>query len=242
MKTPEVIFFDLDETLIRNTGEPGASFHKIYHAYPNLLEPANYDAFMAALMTNASQLWQTMFEGDKTGSSQMIAAIATALEQSTGAGHLADEFFEHFVSTARACTKLNPNALLVLDQLRGRGLKAGIITNGIDTLQMAKIDQHRLSNHVDAVIVSEHARAHKPSPEVFRYAMEKIGTTADEAWHVGDHLTNDISGALDTGMVAVHYYQDRSLEDVEAEYLTARIRPHYSIGDLADILNLVESV
>jgi putative hydrolase of the HAD superfamily len=43
----------------------------------------------------------------------------------------------------------------------------------------------------------------KPHPEIFEYALNKLGVSADEAVFVGDNAVADIAGAQGAGMRAI---------------------------------------
>jgi putative hydrolase of the HAD superfamily len=49
------------------------------------------------------------------------------------------------------------------------------------------------------VVVSSRAGAAKPSPRPFQLALEALGATAAEAWHVGDS-PEDEAGARAAGL------------------------------------------
>jgi putative hydrolase of the HAD superfamily len=236
----DTVFFDLDETLIRNTGDAGKTFFDVYQSYPDTLDPSAFDQFMTTLFANARDRWDNMFQQDETPKSIMIGGFVKAVESVGGDSRIANDFFERFISAGKANTLLTQDAVDTLDRLRARGKKVGIITNGLEAMQLAKIDQHSLAEHVDVVVVSEQARAHKPSKVVFNYALSRVGGNPETTWHVGDHLTNDIAGAKGAGMVAVHFYNEKPLSEVEKEYRETEIEPHFSIAALADVLDLMD--
>jgi len=53
------------------------------------------------------------------------------------------------------------------------------------------------------MFTSEDARSYKPRKELFEYALEKTGLSADEVIHVGDSLSSDVGGAGSAGIRAV---------------------------------------
>ncbi len=95
-----------------------------------------------------------------------------------------------------------PAAFTVLEELSGR-YKLGLITNGEDSIQGNKILSSGISHYFDAITISGAEGIHKPSPEIFRLTLDRMGISSDEAVYVGDHWVNDITGALGAGMLAV---------------------------------------
>ena len=59
------------------------------------------------------------------------------------------------------------------------------------------------------IFTSEDARAYKPNPEMFRYALCQTGLSSEEAVHVGDSLDSDVSGARAAGIRAICLNRDQ---------------------------------
>jgi 2-haloalkanoic acid dehalogenase type II len=55
----------------------------------------------------------------------------------------------------------------------------------------------------EAVITSETAKAYKPNPRIFRYALKTFGKKAGEAVYVGDTPATDFPGAASLGILTV---------------------------------------
>jgi len=99
-----------------------------------------------------------------------------------------------------------------LDLLRGMrealGLKVGIITNisdGItdaDILRLLKEAGFLSFIEVTAIVTSDDAKARKPSAEIYLYAAERIGLSAQECLYIGDDL-NEVLGAQKVGMAGI---------------------------------------
>lgn len=99
---------------------------------------------------------------------------------------------------------LNDEAIQVLKELRSRGLRLGIITNGPILLQHRKLDVCGVRPLVDVAVVSCEENVHKPSPEIFRRAASRLGVPCRNCLFVGDHPINDIQGAQSAGMKPVY--------------------------------------
>lgn len=95
---------------------------------------------------------------------------------------------------------LYDDALPVMEQLRGHGLKLGLVSNGGRELHDL-VAHHRLE--VDCAIAS---RAHgwtKPHPTIFQAALDVLGVAAGAAVMVGDSVEDDVDGAIAVGMRAL---------------------------------------
>jgi putative hydrolase of the HAD superfamily len=83
------------------------------------------------------------------------------------------------------------------------------------------------------VLISDGEGVSKPDPEIFRRALERLGTNASDAVFVGDHPDVDVSGARAAGMKAV-WRRDRTVSrTVEADAIIEEL------GELLPLLGVV---
>ncbi len=230
-KLPLIVFFDLDETLVQNTSDFVAILDSVLTERFPEIGSAERRGFMAALRRSAESNWQNMFSADSkrpVGNAWFGAAFETIGQPY----HHGEQFATCFVEKASAATRIIDQALETLDFIRDRGIKTGVITNGFTQLQFAKLKTHKLMEHLDFPVASQQAGAHKPDPRVFNYALDLAKLPADCAWHVGDHLKNDVSGAKSVGMTAVHF--DPDLQEAVASEADYRIS---QLSELQSLLN-----
>jgi putative hydrolase of the HAD superfamily len=69
--------------------------------------------------------------------------------------------------------------------------------------------------YFETLTVSEEVGVKKPNPEIFRYALQKAGATAEESLMIGDEMAVDIDGARAAGMDQVLF--NPSGQPVEGE-------------------------
>ena len=95
----------------------------------------------------------------------------------------------------------------LLEWLRDEGLKVGVLSNTVwprawheDIFVRDGID-----HLIDAAVYTSEIPWTKPAPQAFQAAMEAVGVSDPAACvYVGDRLFDDIFGARQAGMVAVH--------------------------------------
>jgi putative hydrolase of the HAD superfamily len=114
---------------------------------------------------------------------------------------------EEITSMLRAFRAHKPNLWLpyetsqVLRQLRTEGWRLAILTNGLPSVQKAKIEALALEPMVDHVIYAETVtRRGKPDPAVFYEALNRIDLPADRCVVFGDDPMTDIKGARAAGL------------------------------------------
>ncbi len=93
--------------------------------------------------------------------------------------------------------ELYEDVLPVLAALRGHGLRLGLISN--TSRDLAAFVRH-FDLDVDAWISSGSHGKVKPSPTIFRAALELLGAVAEETAMIGDSPADDVDGARALGL------------------------------------------
>jgi putative hydrolase of the HAD superfamily len=107
---------------------------------------------------------------------------------------------EMFAEERRARPIVFEETFEILDRLKGR-YKLLLLTNGAPDLQQEKLDGvPELAGYFERIVISGTYGEGKPSPAIFRYAMDLLGIDATEGIMVGDKLTTDILGSNRVGM------------------------------------------
>lgn len=113
----------------------------------------------------------------------------------------ADLLINTFKNDPQMYEKL-PGALHMLDELRKRKFRLGVISNFDDTLKEA-LDKQQLSDYFEFIVTCKDAMAEKPDGRIFRHALRVAGVEAEEAVHVGDDVERDFHAARRVGMQAL---------------------------------------
>lgn len=90
----------------------------------------------------------------------------------------------------------------LLDTLRERGLKLGLVSNAIDPPDLLHRDLAELgvAQRLDVAVFSSEIGRRKPDPAIFGYALDRLGVDPERALMVGDKVAIDIAGAAALGM------------------------------------------
>lgn len=98
---------------------------------------------------------------------------------------------------------LDERLIALIDQLRARGLRLGLLSN--DSLALAdKLAALDLYRHFDAVIISAQIGALKPEPEAFRAIADALQVSLPECIFIDDNTVN-VDGAKSIGMCGIRY-------------------------------------
>jgi putative hydrolase of the HAD superfamily len=123
----------------------------------------------------------------------------------------------------------------LLDALRSRGLRTGLVSNAFDPGWLLRNDLERmgLAERLDAAVFSSEVGKRKPHPSIFAAALELLGLEPERALFVGDRRYEDVRGAKEVGMTTVQALWFRADEDERG------LDPDYEAFTQMDVLNVV---
>ncbi len=104
----------------------------------------------------------------------------------------------------RAVT-VDADAVPTLSWLGDRGIKRGLCSNAPFPPEMMRrqVSSNGIADLVDAIVFSSEVGKRKPSFELYRAALDAIGTEPDRTLFVGDRVREDFEGPAALGMRAV---------------------------------------
>jgi putative hydrolase of the HAD superfamily len=140
-------------------------------------------------------------------------------------GELLDDYLSQF---KHYCTPF-PNLKSMLNELKKKGMRLGLITNGYGVFQYETIKALEIKDYFDTIMISEMEGLRKPDPLLFERAAERLNVKIEECMFVGDHPKNDVEAAMNSGILAVWKTSPHWNEAEAADYI---------ITDLSE-LNLI---
>jgi putative hydrolase of the HAD superfamily len=97
------------------------------------------------------------------------------------------------------------------EALKSNGHRLHVVTNGVRDPQLRKIAALGLTAFIDELVTSDVARAYKPDPAIFQFALRATGAPAAESWMIGDSLLRDVLGAQGVGMRTAWFHANDAL-------------------------------
>jgi len=214
------VLFDLDGTLCQHEQAIEPVFH------------GAFDDIGVEPMGEPTELWAAMdeiteFESETAQLADGIASVAANRERELDARAWAEAFVARL--DWRDVTLL-PGAEMALAAARANG-PVGLLTNGPEARQSAKLDALGLDGTFDPVVYAGELDRRKPHAEPFERAIEVLGLVPERVLYVGNSLEHDVVGARDAGLPVA--WLDTDGDESGEHRPTHRLR---SIDELADVL------
>jgi len=134
-----------------------------------------------------------------------------------------DRFLEAEHDAWKPARQLAANTHPLLEALRERGLKLGLVSNAFDPgwLLHRDLEHMGLAERLDFSVFSSEVGMRKPHPAIFERALEVLHVAPENALFVGDRLFEDVRGAAELGMTTVQalwYRADAHPDGAEPDY------------------------
>lgn len=142
-----------------------------------------------------------------------------------------------FIQEGLNTVPLYEGAKETIATLKENGKKLALITNSERPWIEAPLAFHDIKKYFDVIVPGDEIKNHKPDPESFLYALEKMGGIPKETVVMGDGHT-DILGGRAANMDTILFYPKENEKFYKKEYLLS-FEPTYCVENFGDILNLI---
>ena len=240
-KPPRAILFDLDDTILSAYAQRGNAWLTVADRFATDLAPLPAAEAADEIDNFATSFWADA-DRHRRGRLNTLAArreiVAGAFGmlarrgRPTPAAAVADRLADAFSEYRDRQMHLFPDAHRVLDTLRVRGIRLGLVTNGERAVQRAKIERFDLARRFDHVQIEEEHGFGKPEERAYTHALGALGVAPEATWMVGDHLEWDVAAPQRLGIFAIWY-------DPDGDGLPrgSAIQPDRIIRTLAELLS-----
>lgn len=205
-RTPQVVLFDLDDTLFAHRAAVDGAIEQT-RARLGLTGDADGAAEALRWTELEERHYHRYLAGELDYVGQRRARARDFLQpygiELTDAE--AEAWFEDYLAGYRGRFVLHDDALPCLDLLQRRvpHIRFGIITNGDEAFQTAKLAALGIADRIEHLITSGAFGVVKPDPRIFLHACDRFGVAPSCAVVVGDRLGTDAIGAARAGLAGV---------------------------------------
>jgi putative hydrolase of the HAD superfamily len=192
----EAVLFDWGGTLT-----PWRTIDQVeeWRSLASVAAPERVDDATQALLDAATRVWTRSRDEHSSSTIEEICSLAgVAYDEGHWSGYR--QFWEH-------ATHTDPDVPDVFRALRADGIRIGILSNTLwpRAWHQEIFERDGLDHLIDGAVYTSEIAWTKPAPEAFLAAMEAVGVADPSVCvFVGDRLFDDIWGARNVGMRAVH--------------------------------------
>ncbi|MBD2388176.1 HAD-IA family hydrolase [Cylindrospermum sp. FACHB-282] len=216
MQRPKVIFLDAVGTIIDVKGGVGKVYSDIAQQFgvtvsAETLNQSFRQSFKAAppprfLDADVQDIAQREFDWWRIVALNTFES-AGVLKQFSDFSGFFSELYIHFGTDEPWF--VYPDVLLALVNWRRLGVELGVLSN-FDSRLYSVLQSLGLRDYFDSITISTQVRAAKPDPQIFAVALQKHNCSPDEAWHIGDSITEDYHGARAAGLRGIWINREKN--------------------------------
>lgn len=231
----ELILFDADGTLFDFARSERVAFKACLEAFVG----PGYDELAYPVYTRVSQaLWRELERGNITLHELRVrrwVELSEHCELTYSAAEISVAYIDHLSRQAHVID----GAVEVCSALAAR-YPLGIVTNGFEAVQAARLAASPLAPHFRFLVTSEAAGAPKPARPAFEraLALAPAPVAPERVLMVGDSLSSDVAGGLAMGFCTCWYAPD-SPAPLAPPGASAPGAPDFVITRLEALLELV---
>jgi phosphoglycolate phosphatase/AHBA synthesis associated protein len=97
-----------------------------------------------------------------------------------------DRFYAETMPRFASQIWTNPQAVPLLEQLAGLGIRRAVVTNTVSPLAAVILEGAGLRKSFETVACADQVVHAKPAPDLVRLALDRLGLSSAAAWMIGD--------------------------------------------------------
>ena len=191
------VLFDAAETLFTTRGSVGEIYGRVARKYGSKVSS---NVIQKAFLRHFKGAGPLSLDDQKRWWKDIVHRVFNDVGMVQNFDQFFDEVYEKF-RDAQGWV-LFPETLEVLEELKRRGFRLGVISN-FDTRIYSVMNSLGIRDFFDAITLSSETGFSKPDREIFDAAVAAIGLPASQILFVGDSLEDDVEAGLRAGLRAV---------------------------------------
>lgn len=224
----DIILFDADDTLFDfyHTGQK--SFLNTCKTLGIAAEEKDYDIY-----SDINQKRWDLYSLGKLTRHDVVIGRFEEYAQVKNISFDIEKFYEIYEQNLAGTAILMPETPALLKELKQRGKRCFLITNGLKAVQRGRLALSGIEHYFEGVFISDEIGFKKPSKEYFDYVATHITDFEKEkSLIVGDSIISDIALGISNGVATCHFnpnnlpYSDNTV-------------PTYKIVKLTDLLKII---
>lgn len=230
MSKIKVVLWDIDGTLLNFKAAEKVAIRKCFE----ICELGECTDEMLARYTEINhEYWKKLERGEMSKPDILVGRFREFFEVEGLDVSKAEAFNAEYQVRLGDTVCFEDHALDVILALKGKVAQYAV-TNGTKVAQTRKLANSGLDLLLDDVFISDVIGIEKPMQGFFDAVWAKIGTfEKDEVLIVGDSLTSDMQGGVNTGILTCWYNPNEATNDLGLSL-------DYEIKNLKEVLDLLD--
>ncbi len=221
----QIYLLDIDNTLLDFDATEIKSFHTLLNSYEISYEEELFTQYKKINKNFWALLEQGKVDKDTVRTGRFIEFFG-----SLNLSYDAEEAERRYQSYLSDGADMMPNAKETLVRLKEAGKKIYSASNGVYETQVKRLKTAGLYDYFEEMFVSEKIGFEKPDRSFFDYCFDHIKDFDQiKTVMVGDSLTSDIQGAINSGIDSCFYDPKGAITSAKATH---------TISDLNELLSL----
>ncbi|MBD3922062.1 HAD family hydrolase [Paenibacillus sp. PR3] len=237
---PKAILLDLDDTIISfdHGVDADSCWRKAICKYMPEENTTNPEGILSDIKERAKWYWgdpvrHRIGRSDLTKARQEIIT-AVLMKRDINDIYLAFNIAASYTEERDKAITIFPDSIETIKQIRTKGIKLALLTNGNSEAQWKKIRRFDLAAFFDCIVVEGEFGVGKPEERIYFHALEQLGVAADETWMVGDNFDWEVAAPQRLGIKGI--WIDHKGMGLTGEPIT---QPFMIIKSLGDLLALI---
>ena len=135
-----------------------------------------------------------------------------------------------------------PHAKLVLNRLLKAGYKLAVVSDAPGFEAWLRLTALGLQHTFDLVLTFDDTGSHKPDPNGFLMALDRLEVTPDQAVIIGDWKERDILGGNKAGLHTVYARYGDQYSKYTDKVETGASEPDFVVDDLLELLDALDQL
>ena len=224
----EIIIFDADETLFDFKKSERDAFKNAMLEF-DIEYDENHHLKIYSEINSA--IWKEFENGIITQEKlkvERFKRLADRLNVSFDEHLFAKSYMKHLANASF----LYDDSIELIESLY-KDYRLTIVTNGLKDVQNKRIKKSAIAKYFEDIVISEEVKVAKPDPKIFEIALNNLKhTDKSKVLMVGDSLTSDIKGGINSGIDTCWYNPNKVVNSTD-------IRPTYEITKLSQLKKII---